>query len=124
MYGTAKRTDLIISSNNPVVADSLGAAVMGIPLKNAEHILVAEKEGLGSTNLENIRINDNWAGFKMRFSINKSLIDNISTLLFNNEILAKIVMDSRLTPMAYKIARFLRSSEERDVATDLGRYRR
>ena len=44
MYGEAKSLDMILASNNPVVIDALGAAVMGIPLESAEHILVAEKE--------------------------------------------------------------------------------
>ena len=52
MYGEAKRLDMILSSNNPVVIDSLGTAIMGIPLETAEHILIAEKEGLGITDLE------------------------------------------------------------------------
>ena len=122
MYGEAKKTDLLISSNNPVVADSLGAAIMGIPLKVAKHILVAEKEGLGTTNLQKVRTNDDWEKFGMQFHINKTVIDRISVLLFNSELLAKVVLDSPITPLIYKVARFLRTSEEKEVADDLGRY--
>jgi len=122
MYGEAKKTDLLISSNNPVVADSLGAAIMGIPLKKAKHILVAEKEGLGTTNLQKVRTNDDWEKFEMQFSINKTVIDRISVLLFNSEFLAKVVLDSPITPLIYKVAGFLRTYEEKEVANDLGRY--
>lgn len=55
MYGKAKKTNLLISSNNPVVADSLGAEIMGIELKRIHHILIAEKEGLGTTNLQQVK---------------------------------------------------------------------
>jgi len=122
MYGEAKKTDLLISSNNPVVADSLGAAIMGIPLKVAKHILVAEKEGLGTTNLQKVRTNDDWAKFEMQFHINKTVIDRISVLLFNSELLAKVVLDSPITPLIYKVAGFLRTSEEQEVADELGGY--
>ena len=33
MYGEAKRMDMILASNNPVVIDALGTAIMGIPLE-------------------------------------------------------------------------------------------
>jgi len=123
MYGEAKKTDLIISSNNPVVADSLGAAIMGMPLTKAKHILVAEKEGLGTTNLEKVKMNDDWEKFKMQFYItNKTLIDRISVLLFNSESLARIVMDSPVTPLIYKIAGFLRTAKEKEVANEIKRY--
>ena len=122
MYGEAKKLDMLFSSNNPVAIDSFGAAVMGIPLHTAEHILVAEKEGLGITNLEKIRINHDWKKYKMQFNSNKTIIDSLSTLLFNSETIAKIVMDSPATPFIYGIAKHLRNSNEQDVVNELGRY--
>jgi len=119
MYGEAKKTDLIIASNNPVVADSLGAAIMGIPLTKAKHILVVEMEGLGTTNLEEVKMNGDWGNFKMQFSINKTLIDSVSTLLFNSDALAKFVIDSPVTPMIYKVAGYLKTSEEKEVADEM-----
>jgi len=121
MYGEVKKMDMIISSNNAVVADSLGAAVMGIPLKKAEHILIAEKEGLGTTNLGEIRMNENWEKFKTQFYINKTLIDMLSVPLFHSEILAKIVLDSSFTPIIYKVGKFLRNPDEKKLATQIKR---
>jgi Uncharacterized conserved protein len=122
MYGEAKKRNLLLSSNNPVAIDALGAAIMGIPLKKAEHILIAEKEGLGVTNLEDIKLNDNWRKFKVQFRVNKTLIDNLSTILFKSEILAKIVMDSPVTPLIYSVAKFLRNNNEKRVVREIGRY--
>ena len=122
MYGEAKRLDMILASNNPVVIDALGTAVMGIPLKSVEHILVAEREGLGITNLEKIKINDNWKKFEMKFNSNKTFMDNLSTLLFKSETIAKIVMDSPATPLIYGIAKHLRNSDEKTVVKELEKY--
>jgi len=122
MFGNAKKMDLVLASNNPVVADSLGASIMGIPLNSVHHIVISEKEELGTTNLKEVRMNDDWKKFKMQFYINKTLIDRISVLLFNSETLAKIVMDSQSTPLIYKIAGFLRNSEEKKLANEIRRY--
>ena len=122
MYGEAKHLDMILASNNPVVIDALGTAVMGIPLKSAEHILVAEKEGLGITDLEKIKTNDDWKKFQMQFSSNKTIIDSLSTLLFKSETMAKLVMDSPVTPLIYGIAKHFRNSDEKEVVKELGRY--
>ncbi len=122
MYGESKRLNIILSSNNPVAMDSLGAKIMGIPLFNAEHILVAEKEGLGITDLDNTKLNCNWKQFKMQFSWNKTLIDNLSKILFESESMSKIVMDSPVTPFIYSMAKLLRNSDEKEVAKEMKRY--
>ena len=122
MYGEAKRLDMILASNNPVVIDALGTAVMGIPLESAEHILVAEKEGLGITNLEKIKMNEGWKKFEMQFSSNKTIIDSLSTLLFKSENMAKLVMDSPATPFIYGIAKHFRNSREKEVVSEIKKY--
>jgi len=123
MYGIAKRTNLLISADNPVISDSIGSLVMGMALPMAEHILLAEAAGLGSRDLKAAMLNDDPEKFQMKFSANKSMIDKISTLLFNSEILAKLVMDSPVTPMIYQVARLLRTADERAVSEELGKYR-
>ncbi|NYB52815.1 MAG: DUF362 domain-containing protein [Methanobacteriaceae archaeon] len=122
MYGQAKKLDLLLTSNNPVSIDALGAAVMGIPIEKAKHILTAEEEGLGPTNLDKININQNWDEFVMEFSSNKTFIDQFSKLLFESEIMAKIVMDSPVTPVIYKFAKFFRNSDEKTVVNELEEY--
>jgi len=123
MFGEAKKLDLIMVADNPVVADSLGAALMGIPLRLAGHILVAEKAGLGSTSLEQVDINDNWEQYKMQFSVKKTPVDMLSRLLFSSDALARLVMSSPLTPLIYKVAAVLRTSKEKEVASQLGKQK-
>ncbi len=121
MYGEAKKTNLIISSDNPVVADALGTAVMGIPISDVESILMSSRQGLGVTDLTKVKINDNWRKFKMDFKVKRTLVDNLSSVLFNSEILARMVMCSPFTPIAYSLVKYLRNSQEQMVVDDLKR---
>jgi uncharacterized protein (DUF362 family) len=116
MYGNAINTNLILSANNPVVADSLGSAVMGISLSMVDHILMAEHEGLGTTDLSKVTMNDDWKRFAMKFDISKTMIDNLSWFIFNSEYCAKMVMASPMTPLIYKVATKFRNREEKKVA--------
>jgi len=119
MFGNPLKMDLILMSDNVVVADTLGSVVMGVPLKKAKHITIAEKEGIGTTNLENVRVNMNWKQYGRQFQIRKTLLDRASSLLFHSHIAARLVMASPFTPLVYKAAGTLRSSEEKAIASEL-----
>lgn len=121
LYGEAVKADLLIAANNPVVADAFGSAIMGIPVSKVEHILIAEKEGLGTTNLDLVQFNDDWKKFQMQFYVNKTLIDSLSTILFNSECIAKVVMDSPMKPIIYGVATKLRNDNEDLVSDQLKR---
>ena len=121
MHGTPVKTNLILSANNPVVADALGSAVMGIPLSRVEHISFAEKEGLGITDLSKVIFNDDWKQYSQKFEVNKTIIDNLSWLLFNSKTCAKLVMDSPMTPVIYKICTKLRNEDEQKVSDQINK---
>ena len=121
MYGEAVKADLIIAADNPVVADAFGSAIMGIPASQVDHIMIAEKEGLGTTNLDAVQFNDDWTKYRMHFEVNKTIIDRLSTILFNSELCAKCVMDSPLKPMIYGVATKLRNKDEQSVNDELKR---
>jgi len=121
MYGDSVKANLLITANNPVVADSLGTAVMGIPASNIEHIMISEKEKLGTTELGAVQINDDWKKFRMDFQINKTVIDRLSMLLFNSECIAKLVMDSPMKPYIYSVATKFRNADEQCVNEQLKR---
>jgi len=121
MYGEAVKADLLIAANNPVVADAFGTAIMGIPVSQVEHILFAEKEGLGTTNLDTVQFNDDWKKYQMTFTVNKTLIDGLSTILFNSECMAKLVMDSPMKPIIYGVASKLRNGREQKVVDEVNK---
>ena len=54
--GSPVEMNLVIAGTDPVAVDAVGAAVMGINPKNVKHLRLAEKEGLGTCDLEQIEI--------------------------------------------------------------------
>lgn len=123
MYGDPVKMDLILASDNPVVADALGAMVMGFSPQKTKHIVVAEKAGLGSLNIEHAEINQDWKQYRRQFQLERTFLDKASTLLFHSDALAKLVMDSPLTSVIYKLAGLLRSSDEKEVAKQMGKHK-
>ena len=108
MFGDPIKMDLIITSNNLVVADSLGASIMEFLPNKIGHIKIAEKEGLGTTNLEAVRINKDWRQYKRQFHVKKTFIDRINILPFKSDFIARTVFESSLTPLIYKVANMLK----------------
>lgn len=43
MFGSPIKMDLVLISNNVVVADAIGAMIMGVSLRRAKHIIVGER---------------------------------------------------------------------------------
>ena len=116
MYGTPVKLDMLIASDNVVVADALGTSIMKLPIKKVKHIAIAQKEGLGTTDLTSVRFNTDWRSFCTQFEIKKTILDRASMLLIESDLAAKIVMDSPLTSLIYSIAARLRSKDEKITA--------
>lgn len=51
-------------------------------------------------------------------------IERISLIPFNSDVAAKFIFDSKLTPLIYKVAGLLRSSKEKEIASQMGRQKR
>jgi uncharacterized protein (DUF362 family) len=54
--GNPVKMDLVIAGTDPVAVDAVGAAVMGIQPTEVEHLVLAERKGLGTCRLENIEV--------------------------------------------------------------------
>jgi len=54
--GNPVEMNLVIAGTDPVAADAVGAAVMGITPETVKHLLLAEDQGLGTCRLERIEI--------------------------------------------------------------------
>ena len=54
--GNPVQMNLVIAGTDPVAVDAVGAAVMDIPPTDVKHLLLAEKKGLGTCNLEEITV--------------------------------------------------------------------
>jgi len=121
MYGTAIKTDLLLIADNTMAADALGARLMGFDPQRVKHISIAARTGLGSIDLKDTEINADWQKYATNFTVRKTLVDTASRLLFCSDALAKLVMQSPLTPLIYKVARLLRSKVEQEIADQLGK---
>jgi uncharacterized protein (DUF362 family) len=54
--GNPVKMDLVIAGTDPVAVDAVGAVVMGISPTDIKHLLLAEKQGLGTCRLEKITV--------------------------------------------------------------------
>lgn len=54
--GNPVKMDLVITGTDPVAVDSVGAAVMGVSPTKVEHLCLAEKKGLGTCDLNQIKV--------------------------------------------------------------------
>ena len=115
MFGDPVKMDLIISADNPVVADTIGTSIMGFSPNKIGHIMTAEKEGLGTTNLENMRTNIDWKPYLKEFHVNKTLLDTVSILPFKSDLIAKVVMDSPFKPLIYRVASKFKTPDEKNM---------
>ncbi|MDP2932481.1 MAG: DUF362 domain-containing protein, partial [Chloroflexota bacterium] len=121
MYGEAVKTNLVMVADNPVVADALGARLMGFSPQQVKTIILAEEAGLGSARLSDVAVTEGWQRFKKQFQIEKTIIDRVSSLFFRSDLLAKLIMDSPLTSVAYKVASKLSTPAEKELANKLNR---
>ncbi|MGD8505634.1 MAG: DUF362 domain-containing protein [Candidatus Bathyarchaeota archaeon] len=54
--GKPVKMNLVIAGTDPVAVDAVGAAVMGVQPTDVKHLVLAEKKGLGTSNLEEITV--------------------------------------------------------------------
>jgi uncharacterized protein (DUF362 family) len=123
LYGTPRRTDLLLAADNPVVADALGISTMGMELARVKHVLMAEKYGLGTTDLSRVDIAHGWEELRMHCHVHRTFMDNLSTLLFRSDRLARVVMGSSFKPAIYGIAGRLRNGEEQKLVDDFEQHK-
>ena len=119
MFGTPVKMNLIIASNNPVVADSLGARIMGFEPRKIGHIRITEDEGLGSSDISSVNVNRDWRKFHHKFSSGRTILDYFSLIPFHSGLFAKLIFQSPFTRTIRKVADIARTPEER---TDLRSY--
>ncbi len=119
MWGQPVKLDLILAADNPVVSDALGASVMGFNPRRIKHISVSARTVPGPLDLSEVTMNQDWRPYARHFTIERTFIDRFSILFFNSYPLAKLIFDSPLTGVTYKIARVCRSREEKNTAADI-----
>lgn len=114
MEGTPVETNKVLVSNDPVAGDYSAAYMMNLDIKKIGHIDVAEKFGLGTTKIENIKFNKNLAKERLaKFKPYKVKLDYFSMVLFRSEIISKCVLDSQITPLIYALINLTRPEKKK-----------
>lgn len=122
MEGTPKPINKILISNDPVAIDSTAAYIMNLDIKKITHLGIAEKYDLGVSNLNNITFNKDITKEKLdKFKPYKIKLDYLNLLLFNSEIMAKLVLSSPITPLIYTTLNLTRSKEKRTYWAEYNR---
>ena len=119
MFGTPIRKNLLIVANNIIVADALGASLMGVNPLSVKHIKTAEEYGLGTTNLSKVKVNRDWSNLTFHTSMKLTTVDWLSKIPFQNELIAKVIFDSPFTKFIRSIAELIKTPEEK---IDFGGY--
>ncbi len=119
MYGEPVKLNMLLAANNTVVADALGASIMGFNPYKIKHIKIAGEVTPGTLDLGKVTVNTDWSLYRRKFTINKTFIDRFSVLLFNSYLLSRFMFASPFTSFVYALAKLLRSKEEKLTAEDI-----
>jgi uncharacterized protein (DUF362 family) len=112
--GTPRLTKKILVGNDPVAADRTAALMMGLDVKTIGHIGVAARYGLGQMDVGQIAYNRDMNGEKLpTFKPYKIKMDYLSALLFKSPLLARVVLDSPISPAIYTLINLTRPEQRR-----------
>lgn len=121
LYGNPIPLGKLIISNNVVAADAVGAHLLGFNPRRIRHIRFAAQEGLGPLDPANMLLLSPIPVPSHRFHIRRHLFDVAAIITYKNAYLSRLVYDSFVTPLIYRLLR--RSppgiEESRAAFTDL-----
>ncbi len=98
MHGESVRLDLLLAANNSVVADAMGASIMGFNPRHIKHIALSSKFLGSPLDLAGANVNSDWTQYRRKFTISPTIIDRLSVFLFNSYLISKIMLDSSFYP--------------------------
>ena len=122
MYGEVIKTNLIIVADNPLAADVLGTKVMGFSPQRIEHLAIADKAGVGTMKIADTEVNKDWKQYEQHFELRRTFVDLATDVPFHSDMAAKIIYDSPLTPIIYKLVHVLRSPRETELANEVSKH--
>ncbi len=105
MDGEAVPIGAILIGNNPVATDATATRMMGFEPTQVDHIVKANKVGLGPIEEKKIVILEDLSPFQQHFVVEPNTLDRLSYLTFKSNILNKIVSDSIFSKYIYKTFR-------------------
>lgn len=104
-WARAIKLDTLIISDDLVAADTIGAFLMGFLSQDVRHIKLAEAEGLGVSRIEQIELNQELPA-PQQFKVKLSCLNYLAKLAScKSYTIAKVVFDSPLTSVIYRVLR-------------------
>lgn len=102
MAGDPVRLDTVIAGNTLAGTDAATARLMGYDPAKLDVIRTAARAGLGPIDAADIEVLHEGPTPLRKFRLERTYRDYLALATFHNATLAKVVYDSRLTPVIYK----------------------
>jgi uncharacterized protein (DUF362 family) len=103
LEGDAVPAGWLAISNNIVALDAVGCRLLGFDPQSVRHLRFAELEGLGTTDLNQIQFNQPLPPPIINATIQPNGMDRIAIFLYKHKLLSKLVFDSPLTNLLYRL---------------------
>lgn len=95
----------LVVSDNVVALDTVGAYLLDVDARRIRHIWLAEKEGLGTADLSQTDLSCPLPPPVLNSVIRPTVMDLVAILVYKSRTLSKLMFDSPLTPVLYRIIR-------------------
>lgn len=91
------------AADNVVALDALGCHLLGVDPRAVRHIALADREKLGSLDLAQAQLSQPLPDPVIQSVIEPNTMDRIAIFLYKRKLASKLVFDSPLTPVLYRI---------------------
>lgn len=92
-------------ADDVVALDALGCHLLGVDPRNVRHIAFGDQEKLGSLDLTRARLSRPLPEPVIHSVIKPNAMDRIAIFLYKRKLASKLVFDSPLTPVLYRLIR-------------------
>lgn len=105
LEGDAIPAGWLAVSDDVVALDALGCHLMDLDPHRVRHLQLAAREGLGTTDLAKVRLNRLLPPPAIHATVQPNLMDWIAIVLYRSRLLSRLVFDSPLTGVLYRLIR-------------------
>jgi uncharacterized protein (DUF362 family) len=103
LEGDAIPVGWLAASDDVVALDAGGCHLLHIDPFDVRHLRMANSEGLGTADLAHVRLNRLLPSPAIHATVRPNLMDWIAIVLYRSRTLSKLVFDSPLTDVLYKV---------------------
>ncbi len=101
MHGDPIKVGAVLVGDNPVAIDATATRMMGFRAEEIDHIIGANRAGLGPHREGEIDVVGDLSPFQQHFKLKSTIVDRLGSLTFRSEYLTRLVFDSALSRPIY-----------------------